>query len=408
MAWPSERRLPRQRHPHGGNRGQKRRDQQHAVGLRRTDNLPHSRRGGSCDGLPGVVAAPAGPAETDHQQQKQDRQGDDGIPQRTVRGRGRSLRRMWKRGDGIVLQRPAFGGGHRSEIATGPGDHQNEDHEQQRIEPVGQRSEERAIRVLRQRESLRLRQRLEGIADEPHLEADPGRDDGQSRDGCGGGVDQERQFLAGDALPIGDGPHGTAEQQGVGVVVEEDDQTQPPGGDLCPPTRAGEGCQPFDQSRSSAAARDDADQATQEQCEEHNLEVRRIGEFAHDDGVDGLQESTDHPQGPTLCGIGEQNGPGPDGQEQGDEHIPQPDGQSDRQYGRDETDPRSPDRRNLRERSRLSNGLCPDREGQQQTAEGDHRPTGNRDARGGTTTRGHGDMMEGGDSVRKRQRARER
>ena len=76
----------------------------------------------------------------------------------------------------------------------------------------------------------------------PDLEPDPGRDGKDAGYWGGGGVDDVGEFLAADLQSVGDRPHGVADHERVGVVVEEDRDTQRPqvGGKLTA-LRAGSG-----------------------------------------------------------------------------------------------------------------------------------------------------------------------
>ncbi len=59
---------------------------------------------------------------------------------------------------------------------------------------------------------------------QPDLKSNPSTDNCHGGDGCGGGINDIGKFLPGDPEFVGERSHGITHQQGVGIVVEKDEQ----------------------------------------------------------------------------------------------------------------------------------------------------------------------------------------
>jgi hypothetical protein len=107
-----------------------------------------------------------------------------------------------------------------TEVAAGRRDGQDEGQGEEAVEAVGQDAEEQVVAAA-----------AEEIVEQSDLVTDPGRDERHRGDGRRGGVDHVGELLPGDAELVAEGPQGPADQEAVGVVIEEDHEARRPGGD---------------------------------------------------------------------------------------------------------------------------------------------------------------------------------
>ena len=116
-----------------------------------------------------------------------------------------------------------------------------------------------------------------------NFEADPSTDDGAAGDWCGGGVDEEGQFFARDAEAVSDRPHSGADDEGIGVVVEEDGQTQKSGGHSGRTCAGGFCDQQFGDTACASCQRDYAHHADERGGEAEDEKLERIAQRRPDE-----------------------------------------------------------------------------------------------------------------------------
>ncbi len=115
---------------------------------------------------------------------------------------------------------PQFGVEHWSKIATQKNDQGRKGQHQDWVEAIGQAGQERGRRAADDSQIFKRR------AERAPLSGDPGRDDRQSRDGSGRRIDQEREFFSGNLQAVRQGTQGLADDQRVGIVVQESEHPE--------------------------------------------------------------------------------------------------------------------------------------------------------------------------------------
>ncbi len=120
-----------------------------------------------------------------------------------------------------------FGEGHPAEL-TAPADvHEEEQNHKDAVEAKRQGVEEHGVAVLVESELCG------DIREKADFVGNPGADDGQAGYGCAGGIDEEGELFAADAESVGDGLGEGADDNGVGVVIDEAEDAETSGGRLC-------------------------------------------------------------------------------------------------------------------------------------------------------------------------------
>ena len=175
------------------------------------------------------------------------------------------------RGPGAVL-----GLVHGAELAQQEDGRQDEDQNEDVVETVGNGFHKDAVGVGLDTDVL------ESVADQADLVGHPGGDQGDARDGRGRGVDDEGQLFAGNAHLVRHGPHDRPDRQGVGVVVEENQQAQHPGHELGAARGPGAPGQRLGNGLGSAHARNQRDEPADGQALEHDARVPRVGQGGED------------------------------------------------------------------------------------------------------------------------------
>ena len=163
-------------------------------------------------------------------------------------------------------------GRHRSKVPVHDGREEHEQDGQKWIEHVRDRADKdsEGTEGRERRDQRGIGAGLLGcdahaVSDQRDFVTHPCRNGDQSRHGGGGRVDDVRELLSGDLETVGDRPHGVPDDQGVGVVVEEDGEASKPRGDLASPARAREWAYGVDDPLRAPISRDDPHQAAEQE-----------------------------------------------------------------------------------------------------------------------------------------------
>ena len=157
----------------------------------------------------------------------------------------------------------------------------------------------------------RLRRgRGEPVADQRDLETHPGGDEDDGGDGRSRGVHDVGQLLARHVHAIRDRPHRVADDQRVGVVVEEDREAAEVGRELGPPRGRGERPDRLHDPTRAATLADDAHHSAEQEREHQDRRVVRIHQGGRDERVDRPQRPGDRIE------AGVEEGAEPDAQKQ--------------------------------------------------------------------------------------------
>ena len=106
-----------------------------------------------------------------------------------------------------------------------------------------------------------------------HLEADPGGHKRHAGNRCGGGIDDVGKLLTGYAQLVSNLPHRVANDQNVGIVVKEDDETEYTSRHLCPLRRTRKRNDLVDHPLHAAVPRNDSYHATNHKGEKDDRRV---------------------------------------------------------------------------------------------------------------------------------------
>ncbi len=259
------------------------RPQQHGKGVGRADHAAQR---------PGWIAVlgeagPSGLIETDerrnhHQNDRYDRVPPVGVP--TVFwgeftgveiGQG-----LGTGGQNLTSPRAPLGTKHRPPVSSSRRDHECEDERKYRVEGkwYGPQKDRKGVQV---RTGL-----LEGVSNKGDLVSDPGGDQRHARHRCCGGINQKRQFLPTDAVAIGNRSHRVADDQRIGIVVEEDGNAHQPRHHLGPTGRRGKGLQRTHDTERAAALAHHPDHPTEEHRKDDDAHVIGVDQRPPDVGVD--------------------------------------------------------------------------------------------------------------------------
>jgi len=259
----------------------------------------------------GEQALAAGEIETDEGRRDHQDHRHGGVPpapRGVVVGRqpgalviGQRLRR---RGHELPGPGAPLGGEHRPPVAPRHRHREGDGETEDRIERERDGAEEDAERV-EVRPDL-----LEGVADQRDLIADPRRDQGDAGHRRRRRVHQIGELLATDVVAVGHRPHGVADDEGVGVVVEEDRHPHRPAHDLGAARGGREGCEGLDDPVGAAAAAHDPDHAAEQDRKQDDAHLVGIGERVAGIGVDDPKKA-----GPGVA-VGEHCGAEPDTDEE--------------------------------------------------------------------------------------------
>ena len=153
------------------------------------------------------------------------------------------------------------------------------------------------------------------IGDVADLDSDPRRDQREARDGRGGGVDEERELLAADAKAIGDRTHRGTDQERVGVVIEEHEQSEEPGRELSAAAARCIGAHPRSEALGATALRHQAEHPAEQQAEDQDRRVSAIGDRVDDVRVEQAGERSHERQ------VRNQKRAEPDPEDQRHQHV---------------------------------------------------------------------------------------
>ncbi len=187
-----------------------------------------------------------------------------------------------------LCARAVLGTPHGPEITPHDDERETRKQHEERIKAIRERLQEDGvgIHVDRQRPQL--------AADVADFHADPGRHHRDAGDGCRGSVDDERQLLAADAQLVRDRAHRRADDQRVGVVVEEDEQAENPGRELTAPRCGREARHRFGDPLRTARAADHAHHASEQEREQDQRGVAAVLQLSQcirvDDAQSGAQK----------------------------------------------------------------------------------------------------------------------
>mmetsp|Transcript_17557 Transcript_17557/g.37990 ORF Transcript_17557/g.37990 Transcript_17557/m.37990 type:complete len:565 (-) Transcript_17557:119-1813(-) len=188
----------------------------------------------------------------------------------------------------------AFGDEHGPEVSPGSDDERHEKQHEDAVVPVLDRLQEHGeascgnlgIRIV-------LQDFVQLSLDQRHLEPDPGTDGDDRGYRCGRSVHNERQLLSRNCAHVRQGAHGRASDQGVGIIVEEDNETGEEGRSLCRAGRVDEPLKGVGDAQEPARLLDEADETGHEEDEEEDVSVILVRKGVEQIDVEHIPEAPD-------------------------------------------------------------------------------------------------------------------
>mmetsp|Transcript_15618 Transcript_15618/g.33761 ORF Transcript_15618/g.33761 Transcript_15618/m.33761 type:complete len:159 (-) Transcript_15618:187-663(-) len=123
---------------------------------------------------------------------------------------------------------------------------------------------------------------IEFFLDQTNLEANPTADGDNRSDGSSGSINDEGQLLAGNAKRVEDGKHGLANDEAVGVIVEEDETAGEECGEKAGARSFGASSQTVGKALDATTLLHDGNEASQEQREQIDVSMPNISKGFQD------------------------------------------------------------------------------------------------------------------------------
>ncbi len=228
-----------------------------------------------------------------------------------------------------------LGGFHGSEVALQEDVQEHESDHQQAVEAKAQGVEEHAVAAFVDPE------RAANLAKKPHFESDPCANHGKTGDRGTGGVDEKRQLLPADSKSIRDRLHHRADDDGIGVVVDETEDAHQGRRGLGGSASFDPPQEPDDNSSKAPRGDEDLDHHEDQRDKRQDLEIGYVSDRGRD-VCDGCFETFQ------PCSQGQRFGwdmaeqpTGQDGQAQTRQDMTGQERQGNRQQGRDDAVPES-------------------------------------------------------------------